>query len=391
MDAVLLALISAVLFGAMPVAVRFALVPPVVPAAVGALLMQVGTFAVLCVAAAIQGGITLDGAAPFLIAGAITPGLSNLFITVGIREAGSSRASIAFGMAPLFAVTIAVLVFDERPGTAVLFGALLIVCGGVALALEPERPRHVRRIGIAFALVGAALFALRDNLVRDESLETDVPSMTAGTVMLATSLVVTGSFVVARRHPVVWPARVVARWLLPGAFVGLSYVALFEAFYRGTVSVVAPIVATESLFGVLFSAILLHKSERVGARIVLGAALVVAGGGLSPSSASARPAEHGRRWVERPGWPLHPASSSMRGCEEVRVDVPRDLATEVGGLDIGGPEMDPCPDARFDDLVGHVGEAAERPLLAREPAARRIERHVVVPKKAANADMLALA
>ena len=50
----------------------------------------------------------------------------------------------------------------------VALGALLIVCGGVALALEPERPRHVRRIGIAFALVGAALFALRDNLVRLE-------------------------------------------------------------------------------------------------------------------------------------------------------------------------------------------------------------------------------
>ncbi len=140
MDAVLLALASAALFGAMPVAVRFALVPPVVPAAIGALVMQVATFAVLCVAAAIQGGVTLDGVAPFVLAGAIAPGLSNLFITVGIREAGSSRASVAFGMAPLFAVTIAVLVFDERPGTAVVLGALLIVCGGVALALEPDRP-----------------------------------------------------------------------------------------------------------------------------------------------------------------------------------------------------------------------------------------------------------
>jgi drug/metabolite transporter (DMT)-like permease len=183
-------------------------------------------------------------------------------------------------MAPLFAVSIAVLVFDERPGAGVLAGALLIVGGGVALALEPERPQHVRRIGIAIALVGAALFALRDNIVRDRSLETEVPSMTAGAVMLAASLVVTSSFVVARRHPVVWPAPVVARWLLPGAFVGLSYVALFEAFYRGTVSVVAPIVATESLFGVAFSALLLQRTERIGPRLVLGAALVVAGGVL---------------------------------------------------------------------------------------------------------------
>jgi len=104
--------------------------------------------------------------------------------------------------------------------------------------------------------------------------------MTAGAAMLAASLVVTGGFVLARRSPVAWPAHVVARWLLPGAFVGLSYVALFEAFYRGTVSVVAPIVATESLFGVVFSALLLRRSEQVGVRVVVGAALVVVGGAL---------------------------------------------------------------------------------------------------------------
>ena len=46
--------------------------------------------------------------------------------------------------------------------------------------------------------------------------------------------------------------------------------------------------------------------------------------------------------------------SSVCGCEEVRVDVTRDLAAEVGGLDVGSPEVDPGPDARFEDLVGQV-------------------------------------
>ena len=65
---------------------------------------------------------------------------------------------------------------------------------------------------------------------------------------------------------------VVARWLLPGALVGLSYVALFEAFYRGTVSVVAPIVATESLFGVVFSACFLGARRGSGRGSSRGAA-----------------------------------------------------------------------------------------------------------------------
>ena len=107
--------------------------------------------------------------------------------------------------------------------------------------------------------------------------DTDVPSMTAGAVTLASGIVVTALFVAARRQSVRVAPGLALRWLLPGALVGLSYVALFEAFYRGTVSVVAPIVGTESLWGVAFSALLLRRTERVGLRLVAGACLVVAG------------------------------------------------------------------------------------------------------------------
>jgi uncharacterized membrane protein len=61
---------------------------------------------------------------------------------------------------------------------------------------------------------------------------------------------------------------------------GASYVSLFEAYYRGRVTVVAPLVAMESLVGVLLSVLLLRRSEVVGRRLVIGAVLIVAGGGL---------------------------------------------------------------------------------------------------------------
>jgi drug/metabolite transporter (DMT)-like permease len=277
--AVGLALVSAALFGAMPVFVRFALVHPL-PIALGTLVMQSATLSILVLAAAVQGGVTLDGILPFVLAGLVAPGVSQLFITTAIREAGSSRTSVAFGTAPLFAVLLAVIVFGERPGPAVVVGACLVVAGGVALAAEKDRPEHVRWIGIVYALTGATLFAFRDNLVRHLSLHTHVPAMTAGSATLASAIVVTALVVVARRDYVRVAPGVAMRWLLPGTLVGLSYVALFEAFYRGAVSVVAPLVGTESLFGVVFSALLLRRTERVGARIVLGALLVVAGGVL---------------------------------------------------------------------------------------------------------------
>ena len=276
MGAILLALSAAALFGAMPVAVRFAFTNPI-PAAVGTLYMQVTMLLILVAAAAVQGGAITSGILLFLLTGLIAPGISQLFITVAIRDAGSSRTSVAFGTAPLFAVVIAVVVFGEDPGPGVLAGAFLIVGGGLALAGERDRPAHVRRIGIIYALIGAALFALRDNLIRHLSLDTDVPSMTAGAATLASALVVTSLFVALRRDPVRSPPRVAVRWLLPGVLFGVSYVCVFAAFYRGTVSVVAPIVGTESLWGVGFSALFLHRTEQVGMRLVLGAMLVVSG------------------------------------------------------------------------------------------------------------------
>ena len=61
---------------------------------------------------------------------------------------------------------------------------------------------------------------------------------------------------------------------------GLSYVCLFEAYFRGRVTVVSPLVATESLWGVALSALLVRRSEGIGRRLVLGAGLIVAGGAV---------------------------------------------------------------------------------------------------------------
>jgi drug/metabolite transporter (DMT)-like permease len=71
------------------------------------------------------------------------------------------------------------------------------------------------------------------------------------------------------------------RAFLPaGVFFGLSYVLLFEAFDRDRVTVISPLVATESLWTVVLAAVLLRRSELVGPRLVGGACLVVAGSAL---------------------------------------------------------------------------------------------------------------
>ena len=160
-----------------------------------------------------------------------------------------------------------------------IVGAVLIVAGGVELARERGRPEHLRAIGLLYAFAVTVLFSVRDNLLRWLSRGTDVPPAVA-----AAAAVLGGTVVILA----VLGPRLRGRQRLPdalpflgvGVLFGLSYVSLFEAFYRGRVTVVSPLIATESLWGVGLAYLLIRHTELVGRRLAIGAVLVVAGGAL---------------------------------------------------------------------------------------------------------------
>lgn len=281
MTAVGLALVSALLFGAMSVGLRIGLrrYPDAELATVATI---VGALGVVLVAASVEApfrGVHLSAAWPFLLAGLLQPGVGQLFVTKAIELAGASRSSVVFGAAPLVSVTIAVLVLREPLSAPLIAGAVLIVGGGFELARERARPEHVRRFGLVLAFVATALFATRDNLLRHLAVGTSVPPAIAAVAALLGGALVIGPALGPRLR-----GRRIVRPSLPflvvGVFFGLSYVALFEAYYRGRVTVVSPLIATESLWGIVLSIIFIRELEVVGRRLVIGALLVVAGGVL---------------------------------------------------------------------------------------------------------------
>jgi drug/metabolite transporter (DMT)-like permease len=280
--AVLLACASAALFGAMSVAIRFAL-RDVGDAELGSFAMS--SLALVLTAAlglAVSQGDGLRDAWPFLIAGAIAPGISQVLFVRAVRDAGAARTSVLMGTAPLVAVAIALTILGEPVSAGLVVGGLLIVSGGIALANERVRPEDFRRLGVLFAIAATVLFAVRDNVVRALSKGSDVPPLVAvPTSLLAAVAAVALYLVVTRRGAWARGYGTAVRVFAPaGLIFGLSYALLFEAYYRGRVSVVAPLVATESLWGVAFAALLLRRSELVGRRLVFGAVLIVAGGVL---------------------------------------------------------------------------------------------------------------
>ena len=179
-------------------------------------------------------------------------------------------------------VLIAIALLGEPARTELLAGTLLVVAGGVSLGRERARPKNFRALGAVLALTCAGLFAIRDNLVRWAARDAHPPALLASTTALLAATVFLLAYVLAFRRrnlgarfrqalPAFWPS---------GVALGLAYDSLLEAFDHGRVSVVAPLNATQSLWAVVFAAVVIGRSEMIGRRTVLAGALIVAGGAI---------------------------------------------------------------------------------------------------------------
>src|SRR6478609_376595 len=191
---VLLALTSAALFGAMTVAVRLGL-RTLDDARGAALATIIPALVVALIAASFRHDF--HHAWPFLLAGLLAPGGSQLLFTLAVAEIGASRTSVAVGAAPLVAVAIALIFLGEPLQAPLLLGAIAIVAGGILLAAERDRPGHLRARGLLYAAGAATLFATRDNVVRALHGHAS-PETAAAATLIAGTLV---AFAWTRRAP----------------------------------------------------------------------------------------------------------------------------------------------------------------------------------------------
>ncbi len=284
MDAVLLGLLAGALFGAMTVAVRAGLVRGG-DSAFGGVVIASSAFVVsarLALPSVVSEG--LDLAALLAVRGrrVLRPGLSQLLFILAVRYAGPSRAAILIGTAPLGSVLLAMALLDEplRPGAARRHGPDRRRRRGPrprpgpagrlpddrrragAPARPLRRPRQRRALDRAGRRRPAAPGDRRDVAGGDA-----------------------GDGAVRPGHP---PGRLPARsrattaraFVPAGVLLAFAYGALVTGFDRGDVSIVAPLNATQSLWGVAFAALVYGQREAIGRRTVLASVLIVLGGAL---------------------------------------------------------------------------------------------------------------
>lgn len=285
MSALLFGALSGALFGAFAVAVRFGLsrgvaieVGATVTSLVGLLL--VGALAL--VTGAFADPIASRDVIAFALIGTGVPGLSQIAFVQAVRNAGAARTAVLIGIAPLASFLLAMLFLGEHVNAGLVVGAALIVAGGASLSFERRRPEGFRTIGAVLAVLCAGLFAIRDTLVRWASGDATLGPLVRTVVSLAAAALVllAWSALTRRSRGPIELRGAIAAFAPAGVCLGTAYLCLLVALDRGRVTVVAPLNASQSLWGVIFAAALFGKREQVGARLIVAAALVVAGGAL---------------------------------------------------------------------------------------------------------------
>jgi drug/metabolite transporter (DMT)-like permease len=220
---------------------------------------------------------TLHSVWPFVVAGVVAPGVSQLLFVRAIELIGASRTAVLVGIAPLLSAGFAIALLGEPVRAGLVAGTLAIVAGGLLLTWERTATR-LPALGFIVGGIAAVAIAARDNFVRWAAKENALPGTSAAALSLVAATVFLFLLFGRSSRRGLWEQRrvVVASALLLGA----AYACLLEALDRGRVTVVAPLYATESLWAVLFAALLLRTSEAVGRRLVAAAVLMVLGGAL---------------------------------------------------------------------------------------------------------------
>jgi transporter family protein len=280
--AIFLALVGAFFFGVLSVLVRRAL-RSAPDAVAGAFVTDIVAFAAAAAVAAAAhsglGSLSWHTMWPYLLAGFFVPGISQILFVYAIKLSGPSRTSTAVGAAPLISAFIAIVVLGEPFRAWLILGTVFVVAGGVSLAWDKRRPEHFQPLGLLFAGLCAVLFGARDNIVRWAQHDGQVPPLVAATIVLGAASVTAFAYlaIVRRRQLPTLVRRAAVPFILPGLAIGFAYDGLTEAFSRAKVTIVAPLNATSALWGVLASLVLMRRAENIGRRLILAAALIVAG------------------------------------------------------------------------------------------------------------------
>ena len=214
----------------------------------------------------------------FAAVGVVFPAVVTLLNFASNRITGPTVAGTVSSTTPLFAVLVAIVFLGEPLTLAAASGTAAIVLGVIAFTGRAgSRARAWAAWAILLPLAGAAIRGGAQAAVKGGLALWPEPfvavlvgyTVSCATIFAASRTLVPEDAAPLNRRGVLW-------FIAVGLCNGAGMLAMYAALARGQVSVVSPLVATYPLFTLALSALFLRE-ERLGARVLAGVALTVAG------------------------------------------------------------------------------------------------------------------
>jgi drug/metabolite transporter (DMT)-like permease len=269
-QALALAGVSALFFGTALLTAKFGL--RTLDARAGAAIsIPTATLLLLVAAPFTVTGFSMTAALLFALVGLFFPALVTLITFAANDRLGPSLTGTVSSTAPLFALAAAFLLLGERIPARALLAALGVAAG---VALLSWRGGAVVRRALWLPLGGAALRGLAQ-VIAKAGLALWPNPFAASVIGYVVSTGAVLGVDRARHRPPVERSRGAVLWFMAtGVLNGGAVLLMYAALGAAPVSLVAPIVAGYPIVTVLASAVL--REERLNARVLAGAALVVA-------------------------------------------------------------------------------------------------------------------
>src|SRR5438105_11434337 len=213
----------------MAVAIRASCRPGSDPEAVSLATTAGALLVCLVLAAPFLGGLTWHGVWPFLVAGLVAPGLSQVLFVRAIEAVGASRTAILVGVSPFLSALFAISLLGEPVRTGLVLGTVAIVGGAVALVSTRSAATRLTAAGATAGVLAASLISARDNFVRWADTGNAVPGVVAAAGCLVSATMLIAAILLIRRRPLMpLSLRPALRPLAAAALLfGLAYGAVF--------------------------------------------------------------------------------------------------------------------------------------------------------------------
>lgn len=221
--------------------------------------------------------LTVPALVGFILGGLFGGGIGRRWMYLAIDRIGASPAAAIKNAAPVITTGLAISVLGEHV-SLLHWLAIATIVAGISLVTWQRGlgMRQMLNIGVLAALGSALSYGIRPLFLKYGLDAANLP-LTGALIGAVAALVYAAVLTPSSELWFGLRERSLGLFAISGVLQALGFLALTFGLSNEDVSIVYPVTATAPLFTLLFTALMLRKTERLTWRIVVGVCAITAG------------------------------------------------------------------------------------------------------------------